>query len=98
MFPFQKGNHAPDRSRATWTGQTVCSLHLHHGAFDDDAGGDIFPQRHQQLVRQRHDRRLLQTAAIAVDPFFEPDVPPFRRSLVESLKIEINRLGGDLSV
>jgi hypothetical protein len=45
---------------------------LHHGAFDDDAGGDIFPQRHQQLARQRHDGRLLQTAAVAADPFFEP--------------------------
>ena len=45
---------------------------LHHGALDDDAGGHIFPQRYQQLSRQRHDGRLLETAAIAPDPFFEP--------------------------
>jgi hypothetical protein len=26
--PLQKGNHAPDRSPATWTGHSICSLHL----------------------------------------------------------------------
>jgi len=45
---------------------------LHHGSLNDDASGDIFPQRHQQLARQRHDGRLLHAAAVALDPFFEP--------------------------
>jgi hypothetical protein len=45
---------------------------LHHGSLNDDASGDIFPQRHQQLSRQRHDSRLLHAAAVAFDPFFEP--------------------------
>ena len=45
---------------------------LHHGSLNDDASGDIFPQRHQQLARQRHDSRLLHAAAVAFDPFFEP--------------------------
>ena len=45
---------------------------LHHGSLNDDAGGDIFPQRHQQLARQRHDSSLLHAAAVAFDPFFEP--------------------------
>jgi hypothetical protein len=45
---------------------------LHHGSLNDDASGDIFPQRHQQLARQRHDNRLLHAATVAFDPFFEP--------------------------
>ena len=45
---------------------------LHHGAFDHDAGGDIFPERDEQLSRQCHDRRLLKTATIAFDPFLKP--------------------------
>ena len=45
---------------------------LHHGSLNDDASGDIFPQRYQQLARQRHDSRLLRAAAVAFDPFFEP--------------------------
>ena len=45
---------------------------FHHGPFDDDAGGDIFPQRHQQLARQSDDGRLLHAAAVAFDPFMEP--------------------------
>jgi hypothetical protein len=37
----------------------VCSSRsLHRGAFDDDTGGHIFPERDQQLSRQRDDRRL----------------------------------------
>ena len=39
---------------------------------NNDAEGDIFPQRDQQLSRQRDDGRLLQTAAIAHDTFFKP--------------------------
>ena len=38
----------------------------------DDAGGDILPQRDQQLSRQGHDGRLLHAAAVAFDPFVEP--------------------------
>ena len=45
---------------------------FHHGSLDDDACGHIFPERYQQLSRQRHDCRLLKTAAIAPDPFFKP--------------------------
>ena len=37
---------------------------LHHGALDDDTGGHIFPERHQQLSSERHDGRLFKTAAI----------------------------------
>ena len=48
------------------------SSHFHHGSFDNDAGGDIFPQRHQQLARQRHDGCLLEPAAVVRDPFFKP--------------------------
>jgi hypothetical protein len=44
----------------------------HHGSLDDDAGCHIFPERHQQLSRQRHDGRLFKTAAVAPDPFFKP--------------------------
>ena len=39
---------------------------------NNDAEGDIFPQRDQQLSRQRDDGRLLQTSAIAHDTFFKP--------------------------
>jgi hypothetical protein len=42
------------------------------GAFDHDAGAHILPQRHQELSRERHDRRLLEAAAIVLDPFVEP--------------------------
>ena len=45
---------------------------FHHGSLDDDAGGHIFPERHQQLARQRHDGCLFEPPTIATDPFFEP--------------------------
>src|SRR6185295_13242389 len=45
---------------------------FHHGSLDDNACGHIFPERYEQLARQRHDCRLLKTAAIAPDPFFKP--------------------------
>jgi hypothetical protein len=45
---------------------------FHYGSLDNDAGGDIFPQRDQQLTRQRYDGRLFEAAAIAADPLFEP--------------------------
>src|SRR5712672_3753490 len=38
-----------------------------HGAFDHDPGGHIFPERDQQLSRQRHDRRLAPTTAVTFD-------------------------------
>jgi hypothetical protein len=53
-------------------GQRLSPGRFHHGSLDDDTSGHIFPERHQQLSRQRHDCRLLVTAAIAPDPFFEP--------------------------
>ena|SRR5271167_3469287 len=53
-------------------GLGVSSDGLEHGAFDDDTSAHIFPERNQQLSGERHDRRLLETAAIALDPFFEP--------------------------
>ena len=53
-------------------GQRLSSGGFHHGSLDEDACGHIFPERYQQLSRQRHDRLLLKTAAIAPDPFFKP--------------------------
>ena len=53
-------------------GEHLSSGGFHHGSFDDDAGSHIFPERDQQLARQRHDGRLLETAAIAADPVLEP--------------------------
>ena len=61
------------RSWEIWeSAERLSSGGLHHGSLNDDASGDIFPQRHQQLARQRHDSRLLHAAAVAFDPFFEP--------------------------
>jgi hypothetical protein len=53
-------------------GERLSSGGFHHGSLDDDAGCHIFPERHQQLSRQRHDGRLFKTAAVAPDPFFKP--------------------------
>jgi hypothetical protein len=53
-------------------GQRLSSGGFHHGSLDEDACGHIFPERYQQLSRQRHDRLLLKTAAITPDPFFKP--------------------------
>src|SRR5437868_6593547 len=53
----------PDRvlgDYGIWFGRS--SDGLEHGAFDDNTGGHIFPQRNQQLSRQRHNSRLLETA------------------------------------
>ena len=61
------------RSWEIWeSAERLSSGGLHHGSLNDDASGDIFPQRHEQLARQRHDSRLLHAAAVAFDPFFEP--------------------------
>jgi hypothetical protein len=53
-------------------GQRLSSGGFHHGSLDDDTSGHIFPERYQQLARQRYDGRLLKTTAIAPHPFFEP--------------------------
>ena len=45
----------------------------HCRSLNNDAGGHIFPKRHQQLARQRHDGRFLQTTAVAIDSLFEPN-------------------------
>jgi hypothetical protein len=45
---------------------------LHHGTLDNNAEGDIFPERDQQLPRQRDDDRLFKTAAIASDALLKP--------------------------
>ena len=45
---------------------------FHNGPLDDDAGRDIFPQRHEKLARQRDDGRLFETAAVAPDPLMKP--------------------------
>jgi hypothetical protein len=42
------------------------------GAFDSDAGVHVFPQRDQQLSRERHNRRLTKPSADACDAFLEP--------------------------
>ena len=55
----------------TKSGLCVLSGGLHHSTLDNDAEGDIFPERDQQLSRQRDDRRLPQAAAL-LDAFLEP--------------------------
>src|SRR5260370_10889907 len=42
----------------------VCSLSGDRSAFDDDTGGHIFSKRDAQLLRQPHNSRLPQAAAI----------------------------------
>src|SRR5271155_3043155 len=44
-----------------------------HGAFDHDPSAHIFPERDQQLSRQRHDRRLAPTTAVAINSVLEPE-------------------------
>jgi len=44
-----------------------------HGAFDHDPGGHIFPERDQQLSRQRHDRRLAPATAVTFHSVLEPE-------------------------
>ena len=44
-----------------------------HGAFDHDPSAHIFPERDQQLSRQRHDRRLAPTTTVTFDSVFEPE-------------------------
>jgi len=63
----------------SWKISVLCAEHpssgesgFHDRSFDDNAGSDIFPQRHQQLARERDDQRLLHATAVAVDPVFEP--------------------------
>jgi hypothetical protein len=46
---------------------------LHRSAFDNNAGGHIFPERDQELSRQCHDGCLAQAAAVAAHPFVKPD-------------------------
>src|SRR5208337_3062988 len=56
-------------------GRGVCesgSGGLHDSPLDDEAGGHVFPQRHEQLARQGHDQRLLDAPAIGLDAIFEP--------------------------
>jgi hypothetical protein len=44
--------------RSQGFGQRLSSGTFHHGSLDDNACGHIFPERYQQLARQRHDCRL----------------------------------------
>src|SRR5271163_3202066 len=44
-----------------------------HCAFDHDSGAHIFPERDQQLSRQRHDRRLALTTAVTFDSVLKPE-------------------------
>src|ERR1700722_20113172 len=41
---------------------------LHHGPLDDDALGDVLPQGHEKLARQRHDRALAALLASLLEP------------------------------
>src|SRR6202158_2292687 len=41
---------------------------LHHGPLDDNALGDILPQCHEKLARQRHDRTLAALLASLLEP------------------------------
>ena len=43
------------------------------GAFDHDSGAHIFPERDQQLSRQRHDRCLAPTTAVTFHSVLEPE-------------------------
>ena len=45
----------------------------HHCAFDYDSGAHEFPERDQQLSRQRYDRRLAPTSAGAFVSVLEPE-------------------------
>src|ERR1700722_9776739 len=44
-----------------------------HGALDHDPGGHIFPERDQQLSRQRYDRRLAPTTAVTFHSVLKPE-------------------------
>src|SRR5208283_436912 len=44
-----------------------------HCAFNHDSGAHIFPERDQQLARQRHDRRLAPTTAATFHSVLEPE-------------------------
>ena len=41
---------------------------LHHGPLDDDALGNVLPQGHEKLARQRHDRALAALLASLLEP------------------------------
>jgi hypothetical protein len=45
---------------------------LHDGPFNDETRGHVFPQRHDELARQRHDQRLLDAPATSLDAIFKP--------------------------
>src|SRR3954465_1577533 len=49
-----------------WRG--MISGSLHHGSLDDDALGDVLPEGHEQLARQRHDRALAAALAVRLEP------------------------------
>jgi len=53
-------------------GSWAASGGFHKSAFDADTGVYIFPQRHQQLSGERHDRCFLQPTAIVFDSALEP--------------------------
>src|SRR5271157_1786420 len=44
-----------------------------HCAFEHDSGAHIFPERDQQLSRQRHDGRLAPTTAVTFHSVLEPE-------------------------
>src|SRR5580658_5824834 len=45
---------------------------LHDSPLDGETGGDVFPQRHEQLARQGDDQRLLDAPAVGLEAIFEP--------------------------
>ena len=82
--PFSRAAFRPSRSAVRPPGSArtdraledfsslVLSGRFHHGSLDNDTSAHIFPQRHQQLARQRHDGLSLMPATIECDPLFEP--------------------------
>ena len=66
------GSSEADRASADWfcCGKTLgaYAAALHHGPLDDDALGDILPQGHEKLARQRHDRALAALRASLLEP------------------------------
>ena len=53
--------------RCGWPGSGSGSG-LHHSPLDDDALGDVLPQGHEKLARQRHDGALAALRATLLEP------------------------------
>src|SRR5215472_7588842 len=64
-------------TRLSWVTSAVIArgrlqARAHHGAGGNDAGGQITPQRHHQLARERHDSDPARSALEIAHPLVEP--------------------------